>query len=153
LERHVGRVDRVILTVEEPALEVDDREAGEDAANPRLLDALLDGRDELARHRAADDRVIENEARAAGKGLEVNVCDAELAVTSRLLLVLSFDVLHRGGEGLEVRNFRDRELASDAELARHLLARDLDVLLAGAVEEELARLLVAGDRKARILFR
>ena len=47
LERHRRAVDVVIAAVGERDFDVDQREAGEDAALARLLDALLDGGDEL----------------------------------------------------------------------------------------------------------
>ena len=65
LERHVGRVDGVVLAVVALDPHVDDGEAVHAAGGHRLLDALLHRRDVVARDRAADDRVDELEARAA----------------------------------------------------------------------------------------
>jgi hypothetical protein len=52
LERELGGVDVVVLAVVEDHAEVDHRESGEEALLADLLDALLDGRDEVARDRA-----------------------------------------------------------------------------------------------------
>ena len=52
-------------------------------------DALLDRGDELAGDRAADDLVDELEAAAALERLDAHERDAELAVTTGLLLVLA----------------------------------------------------------------
>ena len=70
LERRRARVDVVVAAVVERGLHVDEREAGEHAALHGLVDALLDGRDELLRDDAADDVVLEDEARAALAGLD-----------------------------------------------------------------------------------
>ena len=45
LERQLVRVDVVVRAVVEHDAEVDDRVAGQVAAQPRFLDALLDGRE------------------------------------------------------------------------------------------------------------
>src|SRR5690606_13676205 len=68
LEGHLGAVDRVLLAVGDGDLHVDHREAEHAALLHRLLDALLDGGDERAADRPADDRALELEAAAAGSG-------------------------------------------------------------------------------------
>ena len=67
--------------------EVDHRVAGEIAAQPRVLDPLLDRRDELPRDRAAEDVVDELEVGAARQRLDLDLAVAELAVAAGLLLV------------------------------------------------------------------
>ena len=62
-------------------------EAGDRAFGQHLAHAFLDGRDELARDRAAHDVVDELEARAALERLDAQVHLAELAGATRLLLV------------------------------------------------------------------
>ena len=64
LERVLVRVDLVVRAEGERDLDVDHRVAGEHAVRQRVLDALLDRGDELARHDAALDRVDELEALA-----------------------------------------------------------------------------------------
>ena len=68
LERERAGIDVVRRAVDQPRLEVDDREAGDDAGLPRLLDALLDRRDVILGHGAAHDLALEREARAGLHG-------------------------------------------------------------------------------------
>ena len=59
----------MVLAVEELDLEVDHGEAGDEAPQPRVLDALLDRGDEVLGDRPAEDVVDELEvARRAGRG-------------------------------------------------------------------------------------
>ena len=87
LERHVGGVHRVGLAVEEGDPDVDHRVAGEDALLQLVADALLHARDELPRHRTADDLVHELEAGAALERLDLDVAHRVLAVAAGLLHV------------------------------------------------------------------
>ena len=103
LEAHLGRVDGVVLAVVAGHPNVDDRVAEVAAGRHRLLDALFHRRDELAGDRAADDRVDEDEAFATLERLDPQVCDAELAVTAGLLLVLALG-LGGLGDRLPVRD-------------------------------------------------
>ena len=64
LERHFRRVDVVIRTVVQLDPHVVDREAREDAAGERFLDAFVDRLDELLRDRSAGDLVLEDVAAA-----------------------------------------------------------------------------------------
>src|SRR5262249_29617782 len=70
LEGKLRAVDVVRGAVYELDADVDHRIAGVDAARERLLDALLDGGDELARDRSALDLVDEVES-LLGRRLEV----------------------------------------------------------------------------------
>ena len=89
LERHFRRVDVVVRAVVERHPHVDDRVAGEDALGQRLAHALLDRRNELPRHDAADDLVDELEAGAARQRLHLEPGVAELAAAAGLLLELA----------------------------------------------------------------
>ena len=82
----------MVLAVDERDAHVDHRVAGLDAGLQRLLDALLDGRDELGRDRAALDLVDEVEA-LAGRRLDVDVDDAVLARAAGLLDEAALDLL------------------------------------------------------------
>src|SRR5690606_7703356 len=115
LERHVARVHTVIRAKEAFGLEVDDREPGQDAAPRCFLNALVDGRDELAGDHTARYRIREQVALAARAGLEAHVAVSELAVAAGLLLVLA---LRRGLAA-------DRLAIGDARL----LGDDLDAVL------------------------
>ena len=77
----------MVRAVEHRHAEIDHRIAGEVAARPRVLDALLDRRHELARDRAAEDVVDELEIGAARQRLDFDLAVAELAVAAGLLLV------------------------------------------------------------------
>ena len=77
----------MVLAVVELHLEVDHRVAREEALQARLLDALLDRRDEVLGDRAAEDVVDELEVRAARERLHADPAVAELAVAAGLLLV------------------------------------------------------------------
>ncbi len=87
LERQLVRVDLMERPVEDGRLEVDHREAGEEAAQPRVLDALFHGGNELPRNRAAEDVVDELEVAAARQRLHLDLAVAELSVSAGLLLV------------------------------------------------------------------
>ena len=137
LERQLVRVDRVVRPVEDRGAEVDHRVAGQEAAQPRVLDALLDGRDELPRDRAAEDVVDELEVAAARQRLEPDLAVAELAVAAGLLLVAAVR-LGRRGDRLAVGNARQLEVDLDAEAALQLRDRHLDVRLALAGEQQFA---------------
>ena len=77
----------MVLAVVEDDPEVDHRIAREEALPADLLDALLDGRDEVARDRAAVDVVHELEVLPAGQRLDLDPAVGELAVAAGLLLV------------------------------------------------------------------
>src|SRR6187397_3232848 len=100
--------------VEDGRLEVDHREAGEEAAEPGVLDAFFDGRDELPGNRAAEDVVDELEVAPARQRLDLDLAIAELPVAARLLLV---SAVRLGGRGdrLAVRNPRRLQVHFNAE--------------------------------------
>ena len=122
--------------VEDRGAEIDHRVAGEEAAQPRVLQALLDGRDELPRDRAAEDVVDELEVAAARQRIELDLAVAELAVAAGLLLVAAVR-LGRRGDRLAIRDARDLEVDLDAEPPLQLRDGDLDVRLSLAGEQQL----------------
>ena len=73
-------VDRVGLAVVDGYRDVDNRISEDATAGHRLEDALLDGRNVLARDGTPHHLVSEDEALAAGQGLEAEMADAELPV-------------------------------------------------------------------------
>jgi hypothetical protein len=89
LERHFVRVHVVIAAVVHRGLEVDHRKAGQVAARRRLDNALFNGRNEIPRHRAAEDFVAKLEPAAARQRLHANLAVAKLPVAAGLLLVPS----------------------------------------------------------------
>src|SRR6185437_12291920 len=108
-----------------------------EAALRALLDALFDRGDEVARDGAAEDLVDELEASAAFERLHADLAVAELAVAAGLLLVPS---LHVGPaqDGLPVGHARSAQLDLDVVALLEPGDGDLDVLLAGAAQQELA---------------
>ena len=149
-ERHVRRVDGVVLAVVALDAHVDDGEPVDPARRHRLLDAALDGRDVLLGDRAADDRVDELGAVAALLGADPEVGDGVLAVTAGLLLDLALG-LGRADDRLPVRHPDVLGLDVDAELAGQPLQRHRQVGVAGAAQHGLAGLLVALDDERGIL--
>src|ERR1043165_1795876 len=116
--------------------EVDDREADQGAGLRRLLHALLDRRDVLARDVAALDLVDELEARAALAGDDLYLHLAELAGAARLLLV-GVGELDRLREILAIGDLRSADVRLDLELALHAVDEDLEVELAHPLDDRL----------------
>ena len=98
-------------------LEVHRREAGQHAGFGLHLDALLDRRDVLLRHRAADHLVLELDARVALLRLEGDLHLGVLARAARLLLV-GVGLGVRLGDGLAVGHLRRADIGVDAVFAR-----------------------------------
>src|SRR5215218_5304643 len=102
LERILGGVDTVKRAVVEAHLHVNYGVAGDVPPGHRLDDPLLHRGDELARDGAADDAVLELEARAAGQRGELYPCIPELAPAASLFLVAALG-LGRARDGLHKR--------------------------------------------------
>ena len=114
------------------------RVAGQHAVLDVVAQALFDRGDEVARHHAAHDRVLEVEL-GIGRvvvGTELDPHVAELAVSAGLLLVaaLHVDLL---ADGLAVGDLRELQHALRAELAGQLLGDDFQMQLAQAGEHAL----------------
>src|SRR5690606_26262650 len=119
-----------------------------------VLDALLDRRDVLARHDAALDRVDELEVRATRlERLELEHDVAVLAATTRLLDELALDLVAGLADRLAVRGLRLARRGLGAELALHPGDDDLEVQLAHAGDDRLARLLVGAHAERRGFLR
>src|SRR4051794_18088220 len=151
LEGDLRRVRVVVLAVDERHSDVDDRVARAHAVGERLLDALLDRRDELDRHRAAADLRDEVEA-LAGRGLDVDVDDAVLARAAGLAHEAALDLLGGAADGLAVGHLRAADVGLDVELAAHAVDQHLEVQLAHAGDLGLPRLLVRLDLEGRVLL-
>src|SRR5438034_332446 len=150
-ERHVRGVDVVVGTVVESHPEVDDRVAGVDPFLHAVADALLGGRDVVARHRAAEDVVHELEAAPARQRLDPEPDVAVLAAAARLLLVLALP-LGAPLDRLLVRDARREQVHVHVVLALHALHDHLDVEAAHARDEELLRLGVVMVVDGRVLL-
>src|SRR5438094_4015345 len=107
LERDLRRIDLVVRAVDDGRLDVDDGVAGEHARLHRLLDALLDGGDVLARDDAALGAVHELEAATRRQRLEPQHDVAVLSAAARLADEL----------GLVLDGLPDRSLVGNPGLA------------------------------------
>ena len=141
----------MVLAVDERHPHVDHRVAGLDAVLERLFDPLLDGRDVFGGDRATLDLVDELEA-LAGRRLEVDEDDAELARATGLADELAFDLLDRPADRLAVGDLRAPDVGLDAELALHAVDEHLEVQLAHARDLGLAGLLVGPHLEGRVLL-
>ena len=150
LERLVGAVDRMVLTVEQGDREVDHRKA-ERPALQVVLGAVLDRRDVLPGHRAADDLVDELEALAARQRLDLHLHVAELAVAAGLALETRV-LLRAFADGLLVGGLGLRHLDRDVEFALQALGGDLQVDLALAPEQHLVGVRVVLHRDRAVLL-
>src|SRR3954470_10331010 len=151
LEGDLGRVRVVVLPVDERHADVDDGVARAHAVGERLLDALLDGGDELDRHRAAADLRDEVEPLAGGR-LNVDVDDAVLARAAGLAHEAALDLLGGAADGLAVGDLRAADVGLDVELAAQAVDQHLEVQLAHSGDLGLARLLVRLDLERRVLL-
>ena len=93
LERHFAGVDVVVRAVDQLALHVDHRIARENSVLERFPHSLLRRLDELTRDHSADDLVLEHEAFALLRRLDVDHHVAVLTLTTRLANELAFDLL------------------------------------------------------------
>src|SRR6185437_11568726 len=152
LERHLARVDLVERAVDQLDPNVDDRVAGQNARFHRLLDAEVDRRDVLLGNLAADDLVDELVAVAGIHRLEVDHGVAVLATAAGLADEASLDLLDRPADGLTVSDLWAADVRVDVELTRQPVDDDLQVELAHARDQGLARLLVSADAEGRILL-
>src|SRR6185312_12295778 len=151
LEGDFGGVRVVVLAVHERDADVHHRVAGLDAGLQRLLDALLDRRDELRRDRAALDSVDEVEALPGG-GLDVAVDDAVLTRAAGLAHEATLDSLGPAADRLAVGDLRPADVRLDLELAQHAVDEHLEVQLAHAGDLGLAGLFVRADLERRVLL-
>src|SRR5207249_5105021 len=123
--------------------DVHQRVTGEDPRVQGLPDTLLEGVNVLPRDRSANDLVSELEALPRPVGLDLEVDVAVLAATTRLphVAALGLGVLPYR---LAIRDLGLADIRLDLELAQEAVDDDLQVALAHAVVERLARRSVAG---------
>src|SRR6185295_9226912 len=84
LERHLARVDIVVVATSEDDAHVDHGVARDDATFERATHTFFDRLDELLGHLTANDLVDELEALAAVRRLDLDAGDAVLAVAAGL---------------------------------------------------------------------
>src|SRR4051795_5694037 len=150
LEGDLRRVRVMVLAVDERHADVDDGVARAHTVGQCLLDALLDRRDELHRHRSAADLRDEVEALAGGR-LDVDVDDAVLARAAGLAHEAALSLLGGSAYGLAVGDLRTADVGLDVELAAHAVDQHLEVQLAHAGDLGLAGLVVRLDLEGRVL--
>src|SRR5204863_1304118 len=100
--------------------------------------ALLDRGDELAGDGAALDRVHEVEA-LGRRRLEVDHHMAVLAAAAGLADEAALDLLHTAPDRLPIGNLRTTDVGVHAELPQQAIDDHLEVQLAHAVDQRLAR--------------
>ena len=144
--------DLVIGAVDELHLEVDDREAGEHARAEHALETLLDAGDILLRHVAADDLRLEDVAGAGLVRLGHDLDAGELARAAGLLLVDIVDRC-RAAEPLAIGDLRGADIGVNLIGATQDIDLDVEVELAHALEDGLARFLIGRDAEGRVLGR
>ena len=132
------------LPVGESHPEVHDGVAEADPALHLGADAAFDAGDELTGDRAADDLVVELEARTLGEGFDLDVADRILAVATGLLHVPSVS-LPRTDEGLAERHDQVALLDADAEPGPQPVEGHVGVRLAHRPQHQLAGLGVVLD--------
>ena len=117
----------------------------------RLADALVDRLDVLARDGAADDLVDELVAAALLVRLELDHRVAVLALAAGLADVAPV-ALGGAADRLAVGDLRLADVGRDLELAHHAVDEHVEVQLAHARDEGLARLRVGLDAEGRVLL-
>src|SRR5690606_5505860 len=132
-------------------LDVHHREAGEHAVRQGFLQALVDRRDEFARHGAALDGVDEFVALAGFVRLELDPHVTVLATTAGLLGELAF-LLHRLADGFAVGHLRGAHVGFTVEFALHAIDDDFEVQLAHAGDDGLAGFFVGTHAEGRIFL-
>src|SRR5690606_17160655 len=136
LERHVLRVDRVVLAVVDGHLDVLYREPAERSRGHTRLHALLAARLELGRDRTADDAPDELEAVSARQRLDAERDLCELPRSTGLLLVPVPGVA-RPADRLPVRDGRRACLDLDPVAFLEDLCGYLEVHVAHAPQDGL----------------
>ena len=133
------RVDFVIGTIDQCHLHVENREARDHARGHDRVEAFFDARDEFLRHGAADDLGLELVARTLFIRLDLEDHAGELAGTTGLLLMR---VIHfrRAGDRLAIGNLRRADGHFDLVGALQDVDLDVEMKLAHALDDRLARL-------------
>src|SRR6266487_413749 len=152
LERHFARVDVVERAIHQLHLHVHHGIAGQHAVLQRLFHTLLDGADVFLGNRAANDVVLEHEARPGLPWLEVDDDVAVLAAPTRLADELAFDVLDAFADRFAVGHLRAAHVGVDLELPPHALDDDLEVQLAHAADDRLGGLGIGVHAERRIFL-
>src|SRR3954452_4234858 len=155
LERHLGGVDLVVLTVQERGLDPDHGTGCEDAVLHGVLHGLVHRGDVLLRDATTGDLVLELVGRRVAGELQRLQGDLhlrELAGTAGLLLVRDVVPIDGLADRLAVGNLGLAHVGLDLELTPHAVDEDLQVELAHAGDDGLTGLLVELDLEGRVLL-
>ncbi|OIQ66449.1 hypothetical protein GALL_519790 [mine drainage metagenome] len=141
----------MVLAVDELNLDVDYREAGNDARTHHAVEALFDARDVFLRHRAANNLGFEHITGAGLIRLDDNRHFGELARTAGLLLVgvLDFRAL---GNPLTKRHLRRADVGVDLVGTLEDIDLDVEMQFAHPLEDGLTGFLI-GRHPERRIFR
>src|SRR5690606_30295776 len=138
-----GTVDRMELAIDKRDGDIDNRKAkrpfGEIFAN-----AMLDGGNILARHGAADDPLLEIEARATRQRPDFDMDIAELPMPAALSPVAGALRRHLS-DGLFLGNFRAPGFDLEAILVTHPVDGNVEVNFALSPQQQFLRLLAMLD--------
>src|SRR5690606_22772729 len=110
------------------------------------------GPDVLPRDHTADDLVLEDEALARLRGLDVDHHMTVLPATARLPDELALDVQRSATDRFAIRNLRPADVRIDLELATQTVDDDLEGQLAHPGDDRLTGPLVRVDPEGRILL-
>ena len=139
-------------TVHEGDLKALDGIAGEDTILHSILEALLDGGNELLGHITALDLVDESKTKLTLVcGLDADDDVGELTTATSLLLE-DLAVLARALDSLAVGHLGLTLVALDLELTAETVENDVKVELTHALDDGLASLLVGVEAESRILL-
>mmetsp|Transcript_28719 Transcript_28719/g.71654 ORF Transcript_28719/g.71654 Transcript_28719/m.71654 type:complete len:324 (+) Transcript_28719:552-1523(+) len=152
LEGHLVAVDVVIAAVEESDAHVDQGVAGDDAVLHLLGDAALDGRDVLLGHHTPHNGVLELIARTRLKRLDLDP-DITIHTAATGLLDIPALSLRLFGECFPIGDLWGARDTLDLELTLEPVDDDLEMQLAHAADDRLARLLVRGDPERGVFSR
>src|SRR5271156_6238657 len=126
----------MIPAVDQGRLDVDNREAGENARSHDAVDALFDARNEFLRHRAAEDFALEGRAHARLVWLEDNLDLCVLAGTAGLLLMGVRD-LDPPGQFLAIGDLWRADIGVDLIGAPQNIDLDVEMEFAHALQDRL----------------
>src|SRR5450830_604190 len=143
-ERQRRRIDVVIAAVDQRHLEIDHREAGEQAGTEHRFETLLDAGDEFLRHRAADNFVLEYKTATRRQRFADDLDLGELPSTAGLLLVLVID-RYRPRDLLAISDLRRADIGIDLVGAPEDVDLDVEMQLAHATDDGLTRLRIGVD--------
>ncbi len=138
-ERQSGRVNVMVLTVEQGELEVHGREACQHTTGSLNPDALFYSRNVFLRNRSADNLVLELDLAFMRSELDLHF--SELTRTTRLLLMgIGLDVRLR--DRLTVSNLRCANVRFNAVFTTQTVNDDVEMQLAHAGQNGLACFLI-----------